>query len=258
MNISGKPIILLPACNQQLGPYPSHTIGAKYVEAARLAGGLPLVVPQAQAQDFDQLLAHADGLLLTGSPSNVHPGHFGEDVHDIELPLDPVRDDWTLPIVTRVLAIGMPLLAICRGAQEVNVALGGTLYQAVHAAGPYADHRSRDEDAVDVQYGPVHEVLTEPGGLLRAIVGAERFRVNSLHGQAVRRLADGLRVEARAPDGLIEAFSAPGATGFNLAVQWHPEWQAALNPVSMRILEAFGLACQNYRERPRTPLPSSR
>ena len=249
MNTAAKPVILLPACNVHLGPYPSHTIGAKYVEAARVAGGVPLVVPQAQAGDLDDLLALADGLLLTGSPSNVHPSHFGEDIHDPQLPLDPVRDDWTLPIIRRALAQGVPLLAICRGAQEVNVALGGTLLQAVHAAGPYADHRSRDEDPLDVQYRVVHEVVAEPAGLLCAIVGRERFEVNSLHGQAVNRLADGLRVEARAHDGLIEAFTAPDAPGFNLSVQWHPEWEASSNPVSVRIFEAFGQACRRRRAR---------
>ena len=249
------PVILLPSCQKMLGPYPSHTIGRKYVDAARLAGGLPLVVPPADPAELDTYLALADGVLLTGSPSNVHPSHFGEDVHNPALPLDPERDRWTLPVIRRVLALGMPLLAICRGTQEVNVALGGSLYQAVQDVGPFADHRSRDEDPVDVQYGPAHEVTVEPGGVLQALLGVPRFSVNSLHGQAVQRLADGLRVEARAPDGLIEAFSLPSAPGFNLCVQWHPEWQAASNPISMTLLQAFGQACQSWRDRPRAPLP---
>ena len=247
MNPAARPTILLPACSKMLGAYSSHTIGRSYVEAARLAGGLPLVVPQAQPDEIEPLLRVADGILLTGSPSNVHPSHFGEDVLDPDLPLDPVRDDWTLPLVRRVLAIGMPLLAICRGAQEVNVALGGSLHQAVHATGRFADHRSRDEDPLEVQWAPVHEVLTEPEGRLREIVGRERFAVNSLHGQAVDRLADGLRVEARAADGLIEAFSTVVGPGFLLAVQWHPEWKPRDNPVSMAILRGFGEACRAWR-----------
>lgn len=256
MTRTTRPVILLPACNRQLGAYPSHTIGKKYVDAARLAGGLPLVVPQALPEDLPDLLAVADGVLLTGSPSNVHPSHFGEAVHNPALPLDPARDDWTLPLIRQALQRGLPLLAICRGTQEVNVALGGSLYQAVQEVGPYADHRSRDEDPVETQYADVHPVEVVPGGRLHAIVGVERFPVNSLHGQAVNRLADGLHVEARAPDGLVEAFSLPDAPGFNLCVQWHPEWRAQHNPWSMKILRAFGQACVNYRDRPRAPLPA--
>jgi putative glutamine amidotransferase len=127
-----KPVILLPACNRMLGAFPSCTIGQKYVDGARLAGGLPLVVPQVDQGELDELLALADGVMLTGSPSNVHPEHFGEPVADAQLPLDPARDAWTLPLVRRVLDIGMPLLAICRGLQEANVALGGSLHQLVH------------------------------------------------------------------------------------------------------------------------------
>ena len=257
MTAQRKPVILLPSCQKMLGLYPSHTIGKKYVDAARLSGGLPLVVTQALGSELDELLSLADGVLLTGSPSNVHPQHFGEAVHNPALPLDPERDAWTLPIVRRVLAMGMPLLAICRGTQEVNVALGGTLYQAVEEAGPFADHRCNEADPIDVQYGPAHEVMVQSGGLLECIVGPNRFMVNSLHSQAVRRLADGLRAEALAPDGLIEAFSMPMplAPGFNLCVQWHPEWQADSNPVSLEILRAFGTACQNWRDRPKAPLP---
>ena len=247
MSLRTRPVILLPACNQQVGSYASHTVARQYVEAVRLAGGVPLVVPHASCADCETLLAVAHGLLLTGSPSNVHPSHFDEDVHDPQLPLDPQRDDWTLPLVRRALAMGLPLLAVCRGAQEMNVALGGSLHQAVHELPGHADHRSRDEDPLDSQWAPVHEVYTEPGSLLRSLTGLERFAVNSLHGQAVNRIAEGLSVEARAPDGLVEAFRAPGAPGFNLAVQWHPEWRAAENPVSMALLGAFGDACHRFR-----------
>ncbi len=237
------------------GEHPYHVVGQKYVDAVRLAGCLPLVVPAAGLDDLDALLDLAHGVFLTGSPSNVHPSNFNEAVHDAALPLDPVRDAWTLPLVPRVLERGLPLFGICRGTQEVNVALGGSLYQAVQEAGPYADHRARDEDPAEIQYAPVHAVHVEPGGVLQAIVARDDFRVNSLHGQAVRQLAPGLRVEARAPDGIVEAFSKPDAPGFNLCVQWHPEWRAAQNPVSMQLLRAFGQACRSYRERPRGPLP---
>ncbi len=250
-----KPVVLVPACNRMLGEHPFHIAGRKYVDAVRLAGALPLVVPRADPADFDQLLALADGVLLTGSPSNVHPRHFGQAVHDPALPLDPERDDWTLALIPQVLAAGLPLLAICRGAQEVNVALGGTLHQAVHEAGPYADHRADDAAPAAIQYGPSHTVAPVPGGLLETIVGRAPVTVNSVHGQAVAQLAPGLRAEAHAPDGLVEAFCAPDAPGFNLCVQWHPEWRAADNPVSMQLLGAFDEALRTFRRRRRGAIP---
>jgi putative glutamine amidotransferase len=247
--MSSRPVVLMPACNRRLGDeHACHIIGQKYVDAVRLAGCLPVVVPSAQLHELDDLLAFADGVCLTGSPSNVHPRHFDEVVHDRNLPLDTVRDDWTLPLVPRVLARGMPLFAICRGCQELNVALGGSLHQAVQEQPGLHDHRARDDQPAHTQYGPAHPVDVAPGGLLATLVGTASFHVNSLHGQGIKRLAAGLRVEATAPDGVIEAVSLPGASGFNLGVQWHPEWQARDNPVSMKLLRAFGDACRTFRE----------
>ena len=248
-----KPLVLVPACNRMLGEHPFHIVGRKYVEAVRLAGAQPLVVPRLEPDEIDGLLDAACGVLLTGSPSNVHPSHFGESVHDPELPLDPERDAWVLAMIPRVLARGMPLLAICRGTQETNVAMGGSLLQAVHEVPGFQNHDSEDGAPAAEQYGPAHRVEVLPGGVLERITGPGSFVVNSVHGQGVKRLADGLRVEAVAPDGLVEAFSVEGASGFNLCVQWHPEWQAARNPVSMRLFEAFGAACEAYRDRHRVP-----
>lgn len=244
------PLVLLPACNRVAADgYAFHLAGAAYVEAVRLAGCLPLIVPTPAVEEIDALLDIGHGVLLTGSPSNVHPSHFGEAVEDPSLPLDTARDGWVLPLVPRALARGVPLLAICRGAQEFNVALGGSLHQTVHAVGPYDDHRSRDEDPLATQWGPRHPVTVEPGGRLATLTGLQAFEVNSLHGQAVNGLAPGLHVEARAHDGLIEAFCQPDTSAFNLGVQWHPEWDAAQNPVSMALLRAFGEACALRRDR---------
>lgn len=251
-----RPVVLVPACNKQLGHHPFHVLGRKYAEAVRLAGALPLAVPRAEADEIEQLLDLADGVLLTGSASNVHPSHFGQVVRDPSLPLDPLRDGWTLPLVQRVLARGLPLLAICRGAQETNVALGGTLHQAVHAVGGFADHRADERKNVEVQYGPAHAVQVLPGGWLERIGLGAGFRVNSVHGQGLDRLAPGLRVEATAPDGLVEAFSVEAASAFTLCVQWHPEWRAADNPESLRLFQAFGEALRNHRDRVRGPLPA--
>ena len=261
------PLVVMPACNRVLGGHPFHIVGAKYVAAVRLAGCRPLVVPEAHPDEIDALLALADGVLLTGSPSNVHPRHFGEPPHDTTLPLDEARDAWTLPLVRAALAHGLPLLGICRGAQEINVALGGSLHQAVHETAVhetavhgtavhetavdderrYADHRSDPAAPIEAQYAPAHDIVLSAGGRLAGIAGDAPLRVNSLHGQAVARLAPGLRVEARAPDGLIEAFSVDGAA-FAIGVQWHPEWQAAQQPLSQRLFAAFGQACAAWRD----------
>lgn len=244
-----KPLVLVPACNRMVGLQPFHIAGKKYVDAVRLAGCLALVVPTAHPDELDGLLDIAHGVLLTGSPSNVHPSHYEEDVADETLPLDPDRDAWTLPLIPKALQRGMPLFTICRGTQETNVALGGSLHQAVHAVGPYADHRPPKDAPPEVQYAVSHTVTVQPGGVLEQLLGLRTFEVNSVHGQAVNRLAPGLRVEARAPDGLVEAFSVADAFGFNLCLQWHPEWRAETNPISMQLLEAFGRACAAYRTR---------
>lgn len=249
------PRVLVPACNRMLGRHPFHMVGQKYVDAVRLAGCLPVVVPVAHPDELADWLALADGVMLTGSPSNVHPAHFSQTVHDPRLPLDPARDGWTLPLVRTALARGLPLLAICRGFQETNVALGGTLHQAVHEQPGLADHRSLpDEFPVERQYGFAHAVTVAPGGVLARLLPEQAgFEVNSLHGQGIDTLASGLRVEARAPDGLVEAFSWQAGPGFCLGVQWHPEWQAASNPVSLAIFRAFGAACQAWRDLHRPP-----
>lgn len=242
-----KPVVLIPACSKDIGHHPFHVVGRKYVDAvAQAAGCMPLLVPPlGDALEIDALLGLADGIMLTGSQSNVHPGHFDQPVADPSLPLDPARDATTLPLLRRALALGVPLFAICRGFQEMNVALGGSLHQAVHAVAGKRDHREDKSAGVDVQYGSAHHVQVVAGGVLaRALGAAGPIAVNSLHGQGVDRLAPGLVVEATAEDGLIEAFSVAGAQAFALGVQWHPEWKVRDNPVSMKIFEAFGNACR--------------
>ncbi len=251
------PLVLVPACNRTFGEHPYHIVGAKYVEAVRLAGALPLVVPNAAPEQIDALLDLADGIFLTGSPSNVHPRRFDQPVRDASLPLDAARDDWTLPLIQRAVARGVPLLGVCRGFQEINVALGGSLHQAVQEVPGLADHRDDPKAPAAVQYAPAHRVDIVPGGVLATVLDNADIEVNSLHGQGVDRLADGLRVEARAPDGLVEAFSVDGARAFALGLQWHPEWEAASNPVSMRLLQAFGRACA-ARRRQRRDAPEIR
>ena len=191
------------------------------------------------------MLDQLDGLLITGSPSNLEPHHYGGPAAGAVGPSDPARDATTLPLIRQALARGVPLLAICRGLQELNVALGGTLHQEVHELPGRLDHRSDKTVAAEQRYAPAHEVSLTAGGMLQALLGgAARIEVNSLHGQAIDRLAPGLVVEARAPDGTIEAVAVRAAAAFALAVQWHPEWRVLDNPVSRRLYAAFGAACR--------------
>jgi putative glutamine amidotransferase len=245
-----SPIVLVPACVTQTGAHLSHTAHLKYVAAvAEGARCTPLIVPALGAvTDFEALLAVADGVMLTGSPSNVNAGLYGEVVLDPSLPQDAARDATTLPLIRAVIKRGIPLLAICRGFQEMNVALGGSLHQAVQRVAGMADHRERKDHTLDQQYAPSHRVLLDPGGrLAKMLDGVDQIMVNSLHGQGINRLAAGLAVEARADDGLVEAYHVEDAKGFTLAVQWHPEWRFSENPDSVKLFSAFGDACRAYK-----------
>ncbi|MBA1204036.1 gamma-glutamyl-gamma-aminobutyrate hydrolase family protein [Pseudomonas capeferrum] len=243
MTTNAPPLIGVSACRQQVGRNPSHTVGDKYVEAAAFAG-TPLILPARDMPgDAQALLATLDGILFTGSPSNVEPHHYNGAPSLEGTRHDPARDRLTLPLLQAAIKAGVPVFCICRGFQELNVALGGTLHQRVHELPGFLDHREPQEASLEVQYSPRHAVDTAPGGLFDRLGLATRFEVNSLHSQGIDRLAPGLRVEARAPDGLIEAVSMADAPGFVLGVQWHPEWRFAENPVSLRLFEAFREAC---------------
>ena len=241
------PLIGFPACLVQREGFGYHQTGEKYVDGVLDgAGGLPLLIPALGPKlDLDAVLAALDGLLITGSPSNVEPHHYGGPAARPDSPRDPARDATTLPLIRRALELAVPLLAICRGLQELNVALGGTLHQCLHELPGRADHRSDKSVPLAERYGPAHPVRLVPGGLLQRLLdGADTIEVNSLHGQAIDRLATALAIEATAPDGTIEAVRVVDAPGFALAVQWHPEWRVLDNPVSRRLFAAFGAACQ--------------
>ena len=247
LNMSRKPLIGIPADRRQLRKHYFHVVGEKYINAvADGAGAVPVLVPAlGPGTDWSVLLAACDGLLLTGSESNVEPHQYGGPASKPGTLHDPDRDATTLPLIPRAIAAGVPVLAICRGFQEMNVAFGGTLWQHLHEVPGHMDHRDDEQLPLDEQYGPAHDVLLEPGGLLQGIAGGEtRLRVNSLHWQGVQRLGEGLAVEARAPDGVIEAFRAAAAATFAVGLQWHPEWQFDKNPFSRALFAAFGAACR--------------
>lgn len=245
-----RPVIGVPADRRIVDPHPFHMVGEKYLQAlVDCAGALPFVIPvMAEDLDVDLIMAHIDGVMLTGSPSNVEPHHYGGGPSTDASKHDPARDALTLPLARRAMETDMPLLAVCRGFQELNVALGGSLHQQVHAVGGYHDHRENPDEPLEVQYGPAHSVTLSAGGLLHRMHGSARAIVNSLHGQGVDRLAEGVTVEAVADDGLVEAFHVD-RDEFALAVQWHPEWRARDNAFSTEIFSAFGDACRRYRTR---------
>jgi putative glutamine amidotransferase len=254
---------MIPCDNRLIGGHYYHALGRKYADAVRLAADcLPLLVPTGGARELQPYLELADGIMLTGSPANVHPSHFGQDLHDPSLPLDPERDSVTLPLVRMAVERGIPLLAICRGLQEINVAMGGTLHQAVHEVPGKRDHREDPSLALEDQYGPAHDVQIVPESHLLGIVGKPSISVNSLHGQGIDLLAPGLVAEAVAPDHVIEAVRIGAHPGFSLGLQWHPEWKVMDNAISVRIFQAFGEACRAFRRsRERGPaggLPLSR
>ncbi|TWH64604.1 gamma-glutamyl-gamma-aminobutyrate hydrolase [Azomonas agilis] len=248
--MSHLPLIGVSACTSLVGKHLFHIAGDKYLQAAALAGW-PVIIPALGTHlEVEDLLAHLDAVLFTGSPSNVDPSHYQGAQPGVG-PHDPARDHTSLALIRAAVALGVPILGICRGFQEMNVAFGGSLHQKVHEAGPYQDHREEPDETLEVQYGPSHEVQIEPGGLLERIGLPEQIRVNSLHGQGVDRLGAGLRVEARAPDALIEAFSLDRADRFALGVQWHPEWQVQSNPHYQVIFQAFARAAQRRVEQRR-------
>jgi putative glutamine amidotransferase len=221
-------------------------VGEKYIEAVvDGASALPMLIPAlGKGTDWASLLAACDGLLLTGSASNVEPHHYGGPASAPGTLHDSDRDATTLPLIARAVEAGLPVLAICRGFQEMNVAYGGTLHQRLHEVPGLLDHREDESMPLEVQYGPAHEVLLEPGGVLSSLAGQDRLQVNSLHWQGIDTLGRHLAVEARAPDGLIEAFRVAGASSFALGLQWHPEWQFAKNPFSRALFAAFGEAAR--------------
>jgi len=244
--MSRLPLIGVTACTRQIGLHPYHIAGDKYVRAVAVAAqGLPLILPSlAQLIDPNDILASLDGLLLTGSPSNIEPHFYHGPASSPGTLHDPERDRTTLPLIRAAMAAGVPILGICRGFQEFNVALGGSLHQKLHEVEGFIEHREDPSAPVEVQYGPSHVVHVQPGGVLAGLGLAAEFTVNSIHTQGIDQLAPNLRVEATAPDGLVEAVSVKDGKAFALAVQWHPEWQVSSNPIYLAIFQAFGNACR--------------
>jgi len=246
-HMAPKPVIAVPCDRRIVAPHPFHMVGEKYVTALTDASdALPLLVPVLPDRiSADAVLDQVDGVLLTGSPSDIEPHHYTDEPGHPEASRDPHRDALNLALARRTLERGIPLFAICRGFQELNVSLGGTLHQKLSLLGGDIQHKENPDDPVEQQYAVSHDLHIEPGRYLADLLGGKtEIRVNSLHGQGIRDLAPGLEIEARAPDGLIEAYTVTGAAAFALAVQWHPEWQVLDSEDSTALFRAFGDACR--------------
>jgi putative glutamine amidotransferase len=243
--------VWLPACHRNLDlsdPGGYTVLADRYAAAVCELGLQPVLFPMAGAEDVPDLLPLVDGVLLTGSPSNVEAAHFGATPLATDL-LDPRRDRLTMALVRASIAGGTPLFGVCRGLQEMNVAMGGTLYQKVHEEPEHLDHREPETEDLDEQFAERHEVLLAEASAFAEWAGGTRAKVNSLHGQGLKRLGEGLVAEAHAPDGLVEGVRVMGAPAFAYGVQWHPEWRHDEHPFYQRTLEAFANACRAHRQR---------
>ncbi|HEV7265542.1 MAG TPA: gamma-glutamyl-gamma-aminobutyrate hydrolase family protein [Falsiroseomonas sp.] len=248
-----RALVGISCCTKPFGVFatPNHAASDSYVRCTvGPVGGVPVLLPAAGEALVPDILPRLDGLILTGSRSNVHPDHYEGPAHAEGTPEDPQRDATTLPLIRAAIAAGLPVLAICRGFQELNVALGGSLDQRIQDLPGRLDHSTpSDQKLPRVRIGKAHAIRVAPDGMLARIWDAsgapwhaDSVPVNSLHNQGVKHLAPRLIAEAWAPDGTIEAVRVPDAPGFALGVQWHPEYDWETDALSRALFEAFGVA----------------
>ncbi|MBL4917133.1 gamma-glutamyl-gamma-aminobutyrate hydrolase family protein [Tabrizicola sp. DMG-N-6] len=228
--------------------YPVHASGTMNIEAvARVAGCLPLILPTDPGfVTVDELLDLCDGFLLTGGRPNVHPSEYGEEETPAHGAFDRCRDAITLPLVRACVERGQPFLGICRGFQEVNVAMGGALHPEIRELPGRMNHRMPPDGTIEEKFALRHKVTFTEGGPFHHLMGAQEVMTNTLHGQGISRAGARVVVDGQAPDGTPEALYIKDAPGFTLSVQWHPEWNAANDPVSRPLFEAFGAAAASY------------
>jgi putative glutamine amidotransferase len=240
-----RPVLGVICCNRRMGTEIGQAVVNRYVTAAMQWGDVAaLLVPALPAlMSASEIAPRLDGLLLTGSPSNVEPARYGEaGAADTEGPFDVDRDAMTFDLIKAMLDLGRPVLGVCRGFQEINVAFGGSLRRDTSRSADLLAHHAPAETGFDALFAHEHEVALTPGGVLSGALGRDQLRVNSVHFQGASRLGAGLSVEARAPDGLVEAVSARVNGAPVLAVQWHPEWRTADNPDSQAFFRLLGQA----------------
>ncbi len=247
--VSERPKVAIPCDAKDFDGHIFHAVGEKYIDAVHtMMDCTPLLIPSTQTPlAQSDILLWADGILFTGSPSNVSPALYNGPAPREGTLLDHQRDATTIPLMKAALDAGVPIFCICRGFQELNVVMGGTLFQHLHEQEGRFDHREPKDQPISVQYGPAHAVSLTQGGILQEILGgADEIQVNSLHGQGIDRLGAGLTVEAVAQDGTIEAVTVENAKAYALAVQWHPEWKPDNSSAYTSLLKSFGQAVHAY------------
>ena len=242
---TSPPIVGVICDKEIIGPHPFHIAGDKYLQAMVKGSNVqPILIPALSTDlDMNQIVNLVDGLLFTGGYSMVDPLHYQDEAADQETKLDKDRDNSSLPLIKLAIENNIPVLGICRGFQEMNVAFGGSLHQKLHQHAQFIEHREDKKLTLEQQYNSSHSVQLTENGKLQKMLLANKIDVNSLHTQGVDRLAAGLTIEATAPDGLIEAFSVDSATTFAMAFQWHPEWKFQNDIHSVKIFNEFGKAC---------------
>lgn len=243
-----KPVIAVPADIRQFDGTTWHAAQNQYVNAAlKVADVMSFIIPAFEnGNDADAILDRVDGLLVSGSATNVHPSLYGADASERDGPFDPGRDATSLPLIRRAIERGIPMLAICRGIQELNVALGGSLATEIQEQEGIWDHRKPEGVDRDAAFSIRQDVVIAEGSCIARYLGTGRVQVNSLHRQAISSTAPGLQIEAIADDGTVEAVSVIGAKGFAIGVQWHPEYWAETDKPSRALFEAFGKAVRDY------------
>lgn len=239
---TSRPVLGVIACNRTVGVEPAQAVMERYIRSAMVHGDVAaLIIPSLpDLMSAAEVAPRLDGVLLTGSPSNVDPAHYEDEGG--EGPFDPGRDEVALSMVDRMIGMGKPVFGICRGFQEINVAMGGTLRRDTSASKELLRHHAPDGVSFAEMFDHLHPVHLSEGGLLAQAFGKRELTVNSVHFQGVGRLAPGLEVEARAPDGLVEAYSARPNGAPVIAVQWHPEWDAGVNSDSAAFFRLLGRA----------------
>ncbi|TDR30816.1 gamma-glutamyl-gamma-aminobutyrate hydrolase family protein [Hydromonas duriensis] len=244
-----KPIVLVPTGAKEYGGHWYQLMGKKYLDPlVHIADCAPVMLPTAYGEDrIEQYLDMADAIFLSGASTNIDPTLYGQEWLTQDQAQDKGRDNFNIALIRAGLKRGLPFLGICRGFQELNVAFGGDLYQKVHETPGMQDHREKDSEApLTEQYGPNHSIKLVPDTWLQKILGVNDMMVNSLHGQGVKTLGRGIVALAHAEDGLVEAAYCPEFSQFTLGVQWHPEWLATENPLSVKLFKAFGQAARDY------------
>ncbi len=253
--MSARPVLGVVCCTRQVGIEPAQAVMDRYVAAAMRYGDVAaLLVPSlSELMAARDVAARLDGVLLTGSPSNLEAFHYGQGgADDAAGPFDPGRDTMALGLIEAMTDLGRPVFGICRGLQEINVAFGGTLRRDTSASAALIAHHAPESAGFEAMFGHEHEVALVQGGILSRALGRDRLRVNSVHFQGVDRLGAGLAVEATAPDDLVEAFSAWVNGAPVIAAQWHPEWRTADNPDSQAFFRMLGAALRGELPAPIT------